>query len=158
MLALVLSMARNKRPSNYTERIIVTRSSYDWRQVTYNIKEDIISLRLFVGNLYEDTTQMELEDLFSEFGQVSDIFLPTDPSSGRSKGFAFVELAGEISATTVIDKLDGQKFNGKNLRVSEAEDRTQRSSSAGYKAPKFKQQSKKSKGSRKNIRSRKRGG
>lgn len=133
------------------------RSPRNQWQVIINIKEDIISSRVFIGNLNEDITQMELEDLFSEFGQISDIFLPTDPSNGRSKGFAFVELADETSAIAAIAKLDGYEFNGNSLRVSQAEDRTQRTMNFRNKDAKPKHSSK-SKGSRKNIRSRKRGG
>lgn len=104
---------------------------------------------------------MDLEDLFSETVQVLEVFLPTDQSSGRPKGFAFVELADETSVITAIEQLNGHQLNGRSLRVSQAEDRPQRSPKArnhgpnsGYRASR----SSKSKGSRRNLRARKRGG
>ena len=101
---------------------------------------------------------MELEDLFSEIGQVREIFLPTEPSRGRSRGFAFVEFADETSVITAIEKLDGHELNGKSLRVSQAEDRPQQSSYSGNRGGAKPKRSSKSKGSRRNIRARKRGG
>ncbi|MFC1925006.1 RNA recognition motif domain-containing protein [Chloroflexota bacterium] len=133
----------------------------NWRQITSNRKEDIISQKVFVGNLSDDTTQIELEDIFSEAGQVLEIFMPTDHSTGHPRGFAFVEFADEASVTSAVEKLDGHMLNGRSLRVSLAEDRPQRSQNTGHQGPKFGRnasKSSKSKGSRRNIRARKRGG
>lgn len=126
----------------------------------------MISSKVFVGNLSDDTTQAELQDLFSEVGVVLEIFLPTDQSSGLPRGFAFVEFTDKASVTIALEKLNGREFNGKNLIVSQAEDRPpedrphqspntrSQGSKSGYSS--FKKS--KSKGSRRNIRSKKRGG
>jgi len=129
--------------------------------VIVNRKEDIISSKVFVGNISDDTTQAELQDLFSEAGVILEIFLPTDQSSGNPKGFAVIEFAYEASVTTALEKLNGYKLNGRSLQVSPAEDQPQRSSNTRNQGPKsgyssFKKS--KSKGSRRNIRSKKRGG
>ena len=131
----------------------------NWGQVTSNREEDIISSRVFVGNLSYDTTQSELESLFSKVGQVVEIFLPTDRSTGRLRGFAFVELANQAGVNEAIEKLNGQELNGRSLRLSQAEDRPQRSPIAVDKGPMFGNsgsRTPKRKGSRRNIRAKKR--
>ena len=86
-------------------------------------KETVIGTKLFVGNLNFDTTKDELESLFSEIGQVTDCFLPTDRETGRPRGFAFVEYSDELSAANAVEKFDGYELGGRNLRVNEAEER-----------------------------------
>ncbi len=117
--------------------------------------------KLFVGNLAFSTTQAELTELFREFGEVGDVFIPTDRDSGRPRGFAFVDLADDAAAKAAIEKLDGYELGGRNLRVNEAEERSR--------APRTRtgfndggrgnsgQKRFKPKGSRKNLRARKRG-
>ena len=110
---------------------------------------------MFVRNLSYDTTQSELEDLFSEIGQVVEIFLPTDRNTGRPRGFAFVELADQAGVIEAIEKLNGQEFKTRSLLVSQAEDRPQRSPIAFDKGPVFghsAHRTSKPKGSRRNIR------
>jgi len=89
------------------------------------------------------------------------VFLPTDRDSGRPRGFAFVEFADSGAATAAIEKFDGYELGGRNLRVNQAEERSRsprfsagrNEGGGGYDAPKrFKP-----KGSRKNMRARKRG-
>ena len=104
--------------------------------------------------------QSELESLFSEVGQVVEIFLPTDRITGRLRGFAFVELADQASVIKAIEKLNSQEFNGRSLRVSQAEDRPQRSAIAVDKGLMFEHsahRTSKRKGSRRNLRAKKRG-
>jgi len=90
------------------------------------------------------------------------VFIPTDRESGRPRGFAFVEFVDKASATAAIEKFDGYEMGGRNLRVNEAEQRPpgprfrpgpNEGGGGAYDAPKrFKP-----KGSRKNMRARKRG-
>jgi cold-inducible RNA-binding protein len=113
---------------------------------------------VFVGNLSFDTTQSELEALFSEVGEVASVFLPADRNTGRPRGFAFVEFTKEAAAAQAIQKFDGYEFKGRNMRVNEAEARRRSPAFAdtgsfgmprgpgGYKP----------KGSRRNIRAKKR--
>lgn len=76
--------------------------------------------KVFVGNLSFDTTREELEALFAPLGEISDVFVPLDRDSGRPRGFAFVTYASGDSATQAIQKLDGAELGGRNLRVNEA--------------------------------------
>jgi cold-inducible RNA-binding protein len=119
-------------------------------------KEEIISSKVFVGNLSFDTTQSELASLFAEVGHVTEVFLPVDRITGRPRGFAFVTFADETSVAEAIEKFNGREFNGRNIRVTEAEDRARPpmgghspSRPGGYKKSK-------PKGSRRNIRGKKR--
>ncbi|HKZ31244.1 MAG TPA: RNA-binding protein [Vicinamibacteria bacterium] len=76
--------------------------------------------KVFVGNLSFDTTREELEALFAPLGEISDVFVPLDRDSGRPRGFAFVTYASGESAAQAIQKLDGVELGGRNLRVNEA--------------------------------------
>ena len=110
-----------------------------------------------------DTTSAELETIFSEIGEVTEIFVPTDRTTGRPRGFAFVEFTEQSAAAQAIEKLDGHELQGRNLRVSEAEERQRRppGSSDGGRGfgggPPRGPRAGKPKGSRRNIRGRKRG-
>ncbi|RLA25357.1 MAG: RNA-binding protein [Gammaproteobacteria bacterium] len=73
--------------------------------------------KLFIGNLSSNTSEQELEALFSGFGTVRSLQLVTDVFSGQCKGFGFIEMEGH-EARAAIAGLDGKDFNGKSLRVS----------------------------------------
>jgi cold-inducible RNA-binding protein len=88
--------------------------------------------KVFVGNLSFDTTASELDALFSEVGQVVEVFLPTDRATGRPRGFAFVELAEEGQIVAAIEKLDGYEVKGRTLRVSKAEERPPRAARPSF--------------------------
>jgi len=105
-------------------------------------------------------TQNELENLFSEVGEVVEVFLPADRNTGRPRGFAFVEFTEESAAAEAIERFDGHEVKGRSLRVSEAEEPRRRSpsfSDAGPFSMPRGPKGAKPKGSRRNIRSRKRG-
>ena len=122
--------------------------------------EDIIRTKLFVGNLSFETTQAELESLFSSVGPVSEVFVPTDRATGRPRGFAFVEYEDAAAAAAATERLDGFELNGRSLRVSEAQERRPRApmfAARGAPAPSpgsFR--GSKPKGSRRNLRRKKR--
>ena len=73
--------------------------------------------KLFIGNLPADTSEQELEDLFSEFGKVRGSKLVTDVFSGQCKGFGLIEMEGH-EARAAIAGLDGKDFKGKSLKVN----------------------------------------
>jgi hypothetical protein len=76
--------------------------------------------KLYVGNLAFSVTEEALSEKMSEFGTVESVKIITDRDSGQSKGFAFVEMASDSEANSVIDALNGTSFNGRPLRVNEA--------------------------------------
>ncbi|ORY02779.1 hypothetical protein K493DRAFT_311953 [Basidiobolus meristosporus CBS 931.73] len=78
----------------------------------------------YVGNIPWGTSEEQIQDLFTEFGQVERVRLPLD-DAGRIKGFGFVEL-DEEAAAKAIDSLNGFSFNGRDLRVNEAQERAPR--------------------------------
>lgn len=83
--------------------------------------------RLFVGNLPFSTTQDDLQDYFAQAGQVVNVNVMQDRATGRSRGFAFVEMANPEDATKAIDMLNKKEFQGRPLTVNEARPREARS-------------------------------
>src|SRR5438132_13584937 len=75
--------------------------------------------KVFVGNLSFQTTDSDLSDLFSHFGEVESVSIITDRDTGRSKGFGFVAM-GDESAEKAISQLNGKEINGRALTVNEA--------------------------------------
>jgi RNA recognition motif-containing protein len=119
--------------------------------------------KVFVGNLSFDTTREQLEALFAPMGEITEIVVPTDRDSGRPRGFAFVTFASAESATQAIEKLNGVELGGRNLRVNEAMERASRPGGGGGYGRPFggggggrPDAPSRPKGSRRNIRSRKR--
>ncbi len=82
--------------------------------------------RLFVGNLSYDVTETELKELFSSVGSVSSVYLPLDRTSGKPRGFAFVEFADPEQGEEAIRTLNNQVLKGRPLTVKEALERGQR--------------------------------
>jgi cold-inducible RNA-binding protein len=91
-----------------------------------------MSTKLYVGNLSFRTTSEELRDLFSQAGTVESASVIEDRDTGRSRGFAFVEMATAEDAATAIEQLNGKDFGGRNLTVNEARPKTDRGGGGGY--------------------------
>jgi len=91
-----------------------------------------MSKRLFVGNLTFQTTDGDLRAAFQTFGAVTDVKIVTDRETGRSRGFAFVEMSSEDHARKATEGLNGATLDGRPLRVSEAEERRGHTSGGGY--------------------------
>jgi RNA recognition motif-containing protein len=121
-----------------------------------------MSAKLFVGNLDFGTTRDQLASLFAEVGPVQDVFLPVERNSGRPRGFAFVEYGSEADAERAIERFNGYELGGRALRVNAAEDRPRRPGGfGGGDRPSFGggrggYGGGKPKGSRRNIRAKKR--
>lgn len=81
---------------------------------------------LFVGNLSYDTTEDTLRTLFAEFGQIESARLITDRHTGRSKGFAFVEMSTEQAAEEAIGGLNSKQVDGREIKVEKANPRPER--------------------------------
>jgi RNA recognition motif-containing protein len=75
---------------------------------------------LFVGNMSFQTTEGDLRALFEPFGQVARVHIAMDRETGRSRGFAFVEMPNDAEAAAAMQGLDGKDLGGRNLKVNEA--------------------------------------
>jgi RNA recognition motif-containing protein len=85
-----------------------------------------MSQKLYVGNLNYRTTESTLRTLFAEFGDVEAVNVITDRDSGRSKGFAFVEMASDEAAEEAISALNGRMVDDREIRVDKAKPRPDR--------------------------------
>jgi RNA recognition motif-containing protein len=75
---------------------------------------------LYVGNLSYETTEDRLRTLFAEYGQIESVNLITDRYTGRSRGFAFVEMSTEQAAQEAITGLNGKQVDDREIRVDKA--------------------------------------
>ena len=89
-----------------------------------------MSKRIYVGNLSYQTTEGDLSTLFEQVGQVESVNVITDRDTGRSKGFAFVEMDTD-AAEKAIAQFNGTEVNGRALTVNEARPREERSGNRG---------------------------
>src|SRR5207247_8213966 len=87
--------------------------------------------KLYVGNLSFNTTENELQELFSQAGTVQEVSLMQDKFTGKSRGFAFVTMSSEDDAQNAISKLNGQTVEGRALTVNEARPREPRPPGGG---------------------------
>ena len=93
---------------------------------------DSMGKRLFVGNLSFATTEGTLESLFAQDGRkVESVSVVQDRDTGRSRGFAFVEMGSDADAQAAIQAVDGQQVDGRAVRVNEAEERRPRGGGGG---------------------------
>jgi len=90
-----------------------------------------MSTKLYVGNLAFQTTSEELQELFAQAGTVESASVVEDRMTGRSRGFAFVEMATKEEAATAIDQFNGKEVGGRALKVNEAKPRENRSGGGG---------------------------
>ena len=87
--------------------------------------------RLYVGNLSYNTTSSDLEQLFGQHGTVQSAEVISDRDTGRSKGFAFVQMGSNEEAQAAISALHEHEVDGRNLTVNEAKPREERPRSGG---------------------------
>ncbi|MDB9313918.1 RNA-binding protein [Spirulina sp. CS-785/01] len=80
-------------------------------------------MSIYVGNLAYSVTQDELKAVFTEYGSVKRVYLPTDRESGRPRGFGFVEMDSEEEEEAAIEDLDGAEWLGRVLKVNKARPR-----------------------------------
>ena len=91
-----------------------------------------MSRKLFVGNLPYETTEQDLEALFAQAGQVDTVTVMRDRVTGRARGFAFVEMAGDDDAQKAITQLNGHQLGGRALTVNEARPQAARPGGSGF--------------------------
>ena len=87
--------------------------------------------KLYVGNLSYETTDSDLQNLFSPHGMVQSAQVIMDRDTGRSKGFGFVEMGNNNEAQAAISALNGKEADGRALTVNEARPREDRGGSRG---------------------------
>ena len=80
-------------------------------------------MRLFVGNLSFQTTEIDLQDAFEAFGTVSDCKIMMDRATNRSRGFAFVTMGSAEEGEAAMKGLDGKQIDGRTIKVNEARPR-----------------------------------
>lgn len=83
--------------------------------------------KLYVGNLSFATTEEELREYFSQAGTPDSVAIIIDRMTGRSRGFAFVEMATDEEASHAVETLDGKELKGRPLKINEARGREPRS-------------------------------
>ena len=88
-------------------------------------------MRIYVGNLSYQATEEELRELFEQYGEVAEVNVVTDRETGRSRGFAFVEMPSKEEGTAAIEALDQKESQGRTLRVNEAQPRQQQDRRGG---------------------------
>ena len=84
-------------------------------------------MNIYIGNLNFNLAEEDLKQIFEEYGAVNSVRIITDKFSGRSKGFGFVEMATEGDAKKAIESLNGSDVQGRNIKVSAAEEKSERS-------------------------------
>lgn len=87
--------------------------------------------KMYVGNLPFSASSDDINSLFSQYGGVTDVFLPIDRDSGRPRGFAFVTMDSPEAMQAAINGLNGYEFGGRKLAINEARPKEERPS-GGY--------------------------
>ncbi len=80
-------------------------------------------MKIHIGNIHHNVTEDVLNDVFSEFGDVSSANVIKDKHTGRSKGYGFVEMPDDSDANEAIKVLDSSPLQGRNIKVSKARSR-----------------------------------
>ncbi|MBW2623887.1 MAG: RNA-binding protein [Deltaproteobacteria bacterium] len=89
------------------------------------------SINIYVGNLPYNTTESDLNELFTGYGDVSSVKIIMDRYSGKSKGFGFVEMPNRDEAEEAISSLDGREVGDRSIKVNEAKPRPDRRGGGG---------------------------
>jgi RNA recognition motif-containing protein len=90
-----------------------------------------MATKLYVGNLPFNTTENELQELFSQAGPVQEVMLMQDKFTGKSRGFAFVTMSSDADAQKAIAEINGKTIEGRALTVNEARPREPRPPGGG---------------------------
>ena len=89
-------------------------------------------MNIYVGNLNYNLTEEELNEVFSEYGEVVSVKIVMDRETGRAKGFGFVEMANEADGERAVEELDGAEVSGRNMKVNKARPRPERPERRSY--------------------------
>ena len=94
-----------------------------WSELHILVQTYVIHMTIYVGNLSYRASEEDLSAVFTEYGTVKRIVLPTDRETGRMRGFAFVEMTEDAQEDAAITQLDGAEWMGRQLRVNKAKPR-----------------------------------
>ena len=97
-------------------------------------------MTIYVGNLSYRATEADLRAVFTDYGEVTRVVLPTDRESGRMRGFAFVDLSDEANEDNAISELDGAEWMGRQIRVNKAKPKEDRPRANFTRKPDFQEQ------------------
>lgn len=81
-------------------------------------------MNIYVGNLQYGVDEADLKGVFEKFGEVTSVKIIIDKFTGKSKGFAFVDMADDAAATQAIEALNDTDLEGRNMKVNEARERS----------------------------------
>jgi RNA recognition motif-containing protein len=85
-------------------------------------------MTVYIGNLSFQAEEDDLRQVFSEYGTVTNVFLPLDRDSGKKRGFAFVDMSTDAEESKAIETLDGAEWMGRQIKVNKAKPRESRES------------------------------
>jgi RNA recognition motif-containing protein len=88
--------------------------------------EDILEVKLYVGNMTYDTTEEQLRTMFAEAGSVVTVDVIKDRNTGTAKGFAFITMSSQADAAKAITLFNGKEVGGRPLTVNPAKPREER--------------------------------
>lgn len=88
-------------------------------------------MSIYVGNLSYQATEGAISEVFSEYGTVKRVQVPTDRETGRMRGFAFVEMSTDAEEESAIEALDGAEWMGRDMKVNKAKPRENNRSGRG---------------------------
>jgi RNA recognition motif-containing protein len=94
-------------------------------------------MSIYVGNLSYEVNQEDLSEVFTEYGTVKRVHVPTDRDTGRVRGFAFVEMESEADEDKAIKALDGAEWMDRELKVNKARPREDKGSFGGGRNNRF---------------------
>jgi len=100
-------------------------------------KEANMGKKLYIGNLSFSVDSNQLGDLFAQIGAVDSANVIMDRDTGRSKGFAFVEMSEEKDAQSAIERLNGSDLDGRAMNVSEARPQAPRTGGGGFNSRRY---------------------
>jgi len=87
--------------------------------------------KLYVGNLSYNATETQIRELFAQVGEITEVNVITDRDTGKSKGFAFVQMSSDEAAQDAIRRFNGHQMDDRALTVNEARPREERSTNGG---------------------------
>lgn len=88
-------------------------------------------MNIFVSNLSFQVSDQDLQEMFAEYGEVASAKVITDKYTGKSRGFGFVEMPEDTAAKQAIQELNNAEVDGRNISVSVARPREERSNRGG---------------------------